>query len=123
MKLDPTQPDGVRWVDRLTMDGTWSGNVYDFYRLVYRRLVRDLRVPFRLRGGQRIDDTPVHEALREALANALSHADYWGSGGVVVLKEPDGFSSRIPARCVFHWTWCWKADTLTPATTPSTACF
>lgn len=93
---DPTQPDSVRWVDRLTMDGTWSGNVYDFYRLVYRRLVRDLRVPFRLRGGQRIDDTPVHEALREALANALSHGDYWGSGGVVVLKEPDGFNFKNP---------------------------
>lgn len=93
---DPALPDGVRWLDRLTMDGTWSGNVYDFYRLVYRRLVRDLRVPFRLRDGQRIDDTPVHEALREALANALSHADYFGSGGVVVLKEPDVFSFKNP---------------------------
>jgi ATP-dependent DNA helicase RecG len=94
-EVDPSQPD-VRWVDRLTEDGTWSGNVYDFYRQVYRRLVRDLKVPFRLRDGQRIDVTPVHEALREALANALSHADYWGSGGVVVLQEQDGFSFRNP---------------------------
>jgi ATP-dependent DNA helicase RecG len=94
-ETDPAQPD-VRWVDRLMPDGTWSGNVYDFYRQVYRRLVSGLKVPFRLRDGQRIDDTPVHEALREALANALSHADYWGSGGVVVLKEQDGFSFRNP---------------------------
>jgi len=94
-EVDPAQPE-VRWIDRLTEDGTWSGNLYDFYRQVYRRLVRDLKVPFRLRDGQRIDDTPIHEALREALANALSHADYWGSGGVVVLQEQDGFSFRNP---------------------------
>lgn len=24
-----------RWVDRLTLDGKWSGNLYDFYRKVY----------------------------------------------------------------------------------------
>ncbi|AFZ67420.1 RNA-binding domain-containing protein [Deinococcus peraridilitoris] len=94
-EVDPEQPE-QRWSDRLTMDGTWSGNLYDFYRLTYRRLVRDLRVPFQLRAGQRIDDTPVHEALREALANALAHADYGGSGGVVILKERDGFSFRNP---------------------------
>ena len=94
-ETDPVQPD-VRWIDRLMPDGTWSGNVYDFYRQVYRKLVSDLKVPFRIRDGQRIDVTPVHEALREALANALSHADYWGSGGVLVLKARDGFSFRNP---------------------------
>jgi predicted HTH transcriptional regulator len=68
----------LRWVDRLVPDGTWSGNLFDFYRRVYRKLVEDLKVPFALKGDQRQDDTPVHEALREALVNTLVHADYTG---------------------------------------------
>lgn len=36
---------------------------------------------------QRIDDTPVHKALRECLANALIHADYYGRRGIVIDKE------------------------------------
>ena len=35
-----------RWVDRLVPDGTWSGNVYDFFRKVYQKLTVDLKVPF-----------------------------------------------------------------------------
>ena len=86
----------MRWVDRVTTDGTWSGNLFDFYRLVITRLVRDLRVPFRLQGQIRIDDTPVHEALREALTNALIHADYSGRVSVLVVKRPDLFGFRNP---------------------------
>ena len=40
-------------------------------------------------GGERVDDTPVHKALREALANCLVNADYHGLRGVVIRKEPD----------------------------------
>lgn len=36
---------------------------------------------------QRIDDTPVHKALRECLTNALIHADYYGRRGIVIDKE------------------------------------
>ena len=36
---------------------------------------------------QRIDDTPVHKALRECLANALIHVDYYGRRGIVIDKE------------------------------------
>jgi ATP-dependent DNA helicase RecG len=85
-----------RWVDRLTPDGTWSGNVYDFFRKVYLKLTSDLKVPFQLQEGQRIDDTPVHVALREALANTLIHADYTGRASVLVVKRPDMFGFRNP---------------------------
>ena len=87
-----------RWVDRLVPDGTWSGNVYDFYRKVYQKLTADLKVPFQLQDGQRIDDTPVHEALREALVNTLIHADYSGRASVLVVKRPDMFGFRNPGR-------------------------
>ena len=85
-----------RWVDRLTTDGTWSGNLFDFYQLVIQRLFRDLRVPFQLRGDTRIDETPVHEALREALVNTLIHADHSGRVSVLVVKRSDLFAFRNP---------------------------
>ena len=87
-----------RWVDRLVPDGTWSGNLYDFFRRVYQKLTVDLKVPFQLQEGQRIDDSPVHEALREALANTLIHADYSGRVSVLVVKRPDMFGFRNPGR-------------------------
>lgn len=87
-----------RWIDRLVPDGTWSGNVYDFFRRAYQKLTADLKVPFQLQDGQRVDDTPVHEALREALANTLIHADYSGRVSVMVVKRPDMFGFRNPGR-------------------------
>ncbi|MBK1724965.1 RNA-binding domain-containing protein [Thiocystis violacea] len=87
-----------RWIDRLVPDGSWSGNVYDFFRKVYQKLTVDLKVPFQLQEGQRVDDTPVHEALREALVNTLIHADYSGRVSVLVVKRPDMFGFRNPGR-------------------------
>ena len=84
--LDPT----IRWTDRLqSSSGEWSGNVCDFYFRVYNKIIKDIKVPFKMSGGERIDDTPVHKAVREALANCLIHADYYGIRGVVIKKEPD----------------------------------
>ena len=85
-----------RWVDRLTLDGSWSGNLYDFSRKVYRKLVEDLKIPFQLAGGVRQEDTPVHVALREALANTIIHADYTGRASVLVVKRPDMYGFRNP---------------------------
>ncbi|MGN1196046.1 MAG: ATP-binding protein, partial [Acetatifactor sp.] len=85
-ELDPT----TRWSDRLqSSSGEWSGNVCDFYFRVYNKIIKDIKVPFKMVGGERVDDTPVHKALREALANCLINADYHGLRGVVIRKEPD----------------------------------
>ncbi|HDM8439362.1 RNA-binding domain-containing protein [Yersinia enterocolitica] len=85
-----------RWVDRLCPDGTWSGNVFDFYRRTYRKLIADLKVPFELKEGIRRDDTQIHTALREALVNTLVHADYTGRISIMVVKRPDLFGFRNP---------------------------
>ena len=77
-------------------DGTWSGNIFDFYRKVYSKLTSDLKIPFKLEEGQRKQDTPVHTALREALVNCLVHADYSERLPVLVVKRPDMFGFRNP---------------------------
>src|SRR3990167_6300964 len=94
----PEAKTELRWVDRLVPDGTWTGNLFEFYRRGYRKLGVDLKVQFSLKGGQRQDDTPVHVALREALVNTLVHADYTGRVSVLVVKRPDMFGFRNPGR-------------------------
>ena len=84
--LDPA----IRWTDRLqSSSGEWSGNICDFYFRVYNKLIKDVKIPFAMDGGDRIDDTPIHKALREALANCLINADYYGARGVVIKSETD----------------------------------
>jgi ATP-dependent DNA helicase RecG len=85
-----------RWLDRLTTDGEWSGNLFDFCRMVLKRLYKDLPVPFQLSGATRVDETPVHVALREALVNTLIHADFSGRVSILVVKRPDLFGFRNP---------------------------
>ena len=45
------------------------------------KIVKDLKIPFKLEGITRIDDTPVHKALREALANCIVNTDFYFSQG------------------------------------------
>lgn len=72
----------TRWSDRLqSSSGECSGNVCDFYFRVYNKIIKDVKVPFKMSGGERIDDTPVHKALREAMENCLINADYHGLRG------------------------------------------
>ena len=80
--------DTHRWTDRfISSSGDWSGNVFDFFFRAYNKLQLDLKVPFEMDGPYRVDDTPVHKAVREALANCLVNADYYGRGGVVIIKR------------------------------------
>jgi ATP-dependent DNA helicase RecG len=87
----------VRWTDRVVPDGTWENNLFQFYVRVMQRLSGDLKIPFQLdRELYRKDDTAVHEALREAVVNALVHADHRGQGGVVMERYPDRIELSNP---------------------------
>ena len=89
--------EDTRWTDRIvSSSGDWSGNVYDFYFKTYNKLIQDVKVPFLMENGVRIDDTPVHQVYREALANCLVNADYYGRCGVVVIKEKHCVSFSNP---------------------------
>lgn len=54
-------------------------------------------MPFQLdRELYRKDDSAVHEALREAVVNALVHADHRGQGGVVIERYLDRIELSNP---------------------------
>lgn len=96
----------------------WSGNVFDFYFIVYDRIARGLRLPGAKVGwdvggkkkvggktatgdepevDEELDPDPaVCQALREALANCLANADYYGRQGVAVTRKRDEISFTNP---------------------------
>jgi len=100
----------IRWTDRIWPDGTWPANLFQFFLRVYPRLVADLKIPFQLDKSSkfdvdlwegvfgdvwgnafmhRIDETIIHEGIREAFVNAMIHADFRGKGGIVVERFRD----------------------------------
>ena len=91
--LDPA----IRWTDRLqSSSGDWTGNLFDFFFRVYGKLVKDLKIPFKLDGITRVDDTPVHKALREALANCIVNTDFYFPRGIVIRKDADSIVMENP---------------------------
>ena len=82
--VDPT----TRWTDRVqSSSGDWSGNVQDFFFRVNGKIAQGIKTPFKLNGITRVEDTPVHKAVREALVNCLVNADYCLPQGVVIKKD------------------------------------
>lgn len=89
--------ESTRWSDRfVSSSGEWSGNVFDFFFKAFNKLTEDIKKPFVLDGITRIEDTPVHKAIREVLLNTLANADYYGRRGVVIKKHKDHFSFENP---------------------------
>ena len=99
---------GVRWNDRLTYDGAWENNLYNFSKRILPKLVSDLKRPFKLEGMVRVDDTAVHKAVREATVNMIIHADYHSTGALKVIKYDDGFlfsnpgNLKLPVRAIYE---------------------
>lgn len=112
----PAEPSAdVRWVDRVVSDGSWNANLFEFYTRVVLKLYEGLKVPFALEGGQfRVDDTPAHKAVREALVNTLIHADYEGRSGIRVLRDPAGFEFINPGLLLVTPDQVWKGGVSEP---------
>ena len=91
--LDPS----IRWTDRIqSSSGDWTGNLFDFFFRVYNKISRDFEKPFALEGINRIEDTPVHKAVREALANCIVNTDFYLPRGIVILKERNQIIMQNP---------------------------
>ena len=100
---------GERWSDRLTYDGRWENNLFNFFRLVLPKLTLGTKRPFRMEGVERVDDTPVNKALREAFTNSIIHADLMTEGGVLKIeKTNDGYvfsnpgSLKLPVERIYE---------------------
>ena len=97
-----------RWSDRITYDGTWENNLFNFSNKIISKLSTDLKKPFQLKGYTRIDDTNVHKAVRESVINMLIHADYQRSGILKVVKYDHGFllsnpgSLKLPISTIYE---------------------
>ena len=78
-----------RWVNRICPDGNWESNLFQFYSRVLPILQNFLPKPFQLEDNQRRTETPAHVAVREALANALVHADYTENASLNIYKHPN----------------------------------
>ena len=97
-----------RWSDRLTYDGRWENNLYNFFIIVSRKLTFDLKRPFRLEGMSRDDEPPTYKAIREALTNLIIHSDLMITGILKVVKEDQSFlfsnpgSLKIPVSDIYE---------------------
>lgn len=86
-----------RQIFEVRNDGTWENNLFNFFTKVTPKLTEDLKKPFKLEGIQRIDETPVHKAVREAFVNLIIHADYLMDAGVLkVIKKSNRFEFSNP---------------------------
>lgn len=80
---------GMDWSKRFTsQDGTWSGNVFDFYFKTSAELTANLNTFYQ---DRHIAQPDVVGCLHEALINALVHSDYDGEGGTVIEKKKSLF--------------------------------
>ena len=85
-----------RYSDRLTYDGTWENNLFNFIRMVIPKLTRDLPHPFSMDGVVRKDDTLQAKAVREAVTNMVIHSDFMVNGVLKVEKYDDCFVLTNP---------------------------
>jgi len=95
--MDPN----IRWTDRIySQEPEWSGNVFDFYNRVSAKLLLDLKKPFKLVDQVRVDETPQHDAVREALVNCLVNTDFYQGWSVVIEKYPDRIIMANPGTII-----------------------
>jgi len=110
---DPRDPR--RWPDRVHPDGMWNANLFEFYLRAIRKLHDGLKVPFALEQGQfRVDETPVHDAVREGLVNMLVHADYQGTTGLRAIKGRFGFEFINPGLLLVPAEQVWRGGVSEP---------
>ncbi len=88
-------PDG-RWSDRVFYDGHYELNLFQFYIKVYNKMAATLPKPFKLVRGVRIDETPAHIALREAIINLMVHCDYRVNTNITVEHRRDKYILSNP---------------------------
>lgn len=91
-----TDNSRIRWTNRIYPDGTWEANLYQFYVRVYNRLIQVLPRPFMQKDDLRLEETPAHDAVREALINCIIHQDLNAIGNIVVERTDEAIVFKNP---------------------------
>ena len=80
-----------RWTDT-----AWSGNAYEFYYWAYNKLQQDVKTPFKLENGRRVDDTPV-KSYAKCWPTALSMRIIMGAAASLSVRVIRRSHSPTPA--------------------------
>ena len=100
--------DSKKWNDRLTDDGRWVDNIYNFLLLALNKLLFTLPSEGRLNGVVRIDGGELYEGVREGFTNCITYCDYLLGGvlridrrtGKIVMRNPG--TLRIPPERIYN---------------------
>ena len=82
---------GDKWLNRISSDdGSFSGNLIDFYLKVYSELASNLPSAYVSDGPSNIGPRLMQEALKEALVNAFSNHSFQLNGSLSISRFPSG---------------------------------
>ena len=94
--IDIKPGDSRKWNDRITDDGRWEHNLYNFLVLAMGKLLFTLPSEGKLEGTVRKDGGPLHEAVREAMINCITYCDYLLGGVLRIDRRTDKIVMRNP---------------------------
>lgn len=93
MDYQEKRDTGLRFDTRITIkDISNETNIFHFYYRVLSRLKEVLPSPFYLEGETNVGWRVLFEAVREALANAISNVELFTGQGLTIIKIPNGIS-------------------------------
>ncbi len=95
-RIDIQPGDDLKWNDRLTDDGRWEDNLYNFIILTLRKLLFTLPSEGRIVDGSRKDGGVLYDAVREAMVNSLTYCDYKLGGVLRIDRMTDKIVMRNP---------------------------
>lgn len=81
----------TRWDYRLcSIDFDWSGNLFDFFRIALDKACVNLPNKYEKQGISDQSGFDIKDAIKEALVNAFSNADYINGGTIKIIKTANG---------------------------------
>lgn len=86
----------LKWNDRLTYDGRWENNLYNFVTMTMRKLLFTLPSEGRIVGEVRRDGGPLYDGIREAIINSVTYSDFQTEGVLRIDRRDNEIILRNP---------------------------
>lgn len=88
--------ENLKWNDRLTYDGRWENNIYNFVTMTMRKLLLTLPSEGRIVGVARRDGGPLYDGIREAIINSVTYSDFQTEGVLRIDRRDNEVILRNP---------------------------